>query len=120
MKLILDSQTLPFSDNQRRLIALIARYHRKALPKDSHPLFSQLSDKDRQKIRILAGMLRIADGLDRTHTCAIQSVECDFSNNNILVKYKASCPSDFEIEAASKKSDLLKQALGKNIRFTII
>jgi putative phosphoesterase len=120
MKLILNSKTLPFPDNQKRIIALIARYHRKALPKDSHPLFPLLSERDKQKIQILAGILRIADGLDRTHTCAIQSVACDLSNNNILVKNKASCPSDIEIEAASKKSDLLKWALGKNIRFIII
>lgn len=120
MKLILDSQKLPFSDNQRRLIALIARYHRKALPKDSHPLFSQLSDKNRQKTRILAGILRIADGFDRTHTCAVISVKCDLSGKDIIVGYKASRPSNFEMEAASKKSDLLKQALGRNLRLIII
>jgi putative phosphoesterase len=117
MKIILDSQTLPFTNNQRGIIALIARYHRKALPKDSHPLFSEMSDKDKQKTRILAGVLRIADGLDRTHTCVVKSVKCDVSENGILVKCEASCPSPFEIEAATKKSDLLTQALGKSIRF---
>jgi putative phosphoesterase len=120
MKLILDSKQLPFPDNQRRMIALIARYHRKALPKASHPLFSQLTDKEKQKIRILAGILRIADGLDRTHTCAIQSVDCELSDDNILVRNKTSRPSDLEMDAASDKSDLLKQALGKDIQFAII
>jgi putative phosphoesterase len=120
MKLILDSTTLPFPEDQRSMIALIARYHRKALPKDSHPLFSRLSDKDKQKTRILAGILRIADGLDRTHTSAIRSVKCDVNKNYILVRYRASCPSDLDIEAAAEKSDLLKQALGRNIRFIII
>ncbi|MFC1636028.1 HD domain-containing protein, partial [Planctomycetota bacterium] len=120
MKLILDSQMLPFPDHQRRIIALIARYHRKALPKDSHPVFSQLSGKDRQKTRILAGILRIADGLDRTHTCAVKSIKCDVSGKDILVKYKVSCPSPFEMEAAHKKSDLLEQALDKKIRLKVI
>jgi exopolyphosphatase/guanosine-5'-triphosphate,3'-diphosphate pyrophosphatase len=120
MKLILESQTLPFPDDRRRIIALIARYHRKALPKDSHPLFSQLSDKDKRKTRILAGILRIADGLDRTHTCAVKSIVCDLSGKDLLVKSKASGPSTFEIEAAYKKSDLLKQVLDKNIRFIAI
>jgi putative phosphoesterase len=117
MKLILDSQTLPFTDDQRRMIALIARYHRKALPKDSHPLFSQLSAMNKQKIRVLAGILRIADGLDRTHICTVQSVECDLTGKDLLVRYKASGSSPFEMEAAYKKSDLLKLALDKNIRF---
>ena len=120
MKIILNAQTLPFTDNQRRIIALIARYHRKALPKNSHPLFSQLSGKDKEKTRILAGILRVADGLDRTHTCAVQSITCDVSGNDILIQYKAASPSPFEMEAARKKSDLLQQALGKNIQFKMI
>jgi exopolyphosphatase/guanosine-5'-triphosphate,3'-diphosphate pyrophosphatase len=120
MKLILDSQTLPINDDRLMMIALIARYHRKALPKDSHPFFAQLSDKNQQKIRILAGILRIADGLDRTHTCTIKSVLCDLSGTDILVRYKASGPSTFEKEAAHKKSDLLKQVLNKNIRFAAV
>jgi putative phosphoesterase len=119
MRLILDSQSLPFTDNQRRIIALIARYHRKALPKASHSLFSQLSRKDKQKTRILAGILRVADGLDRTHTNAVTSVACDLKGNDVLVRYKASGPSTFEMEAAYKKSDLLKRALDKNIRFMV-
>ncbi len=120
MKLILASQTLPFPDNQRRIIALVARYHRKALPEGSHPVFSQLSDKDKQKTGILAGILRIADGLDRTHTCAVESIVCDVSGKDMLVRCKASGPSIFELEAAYKKSDLLKQVFDKKIRFVAI
>lgn len=120
MKLIFNSKKLPFTGNQLRMIALIARYHRKALPKDSHPLFSQLSNKDKKKTRILAGILRIADGLDRTHTCAVQTIKCDLSGKDILVRYQSPHPSTFEKEAAYKKSDLLKQVLNKNVRFIVI
>jgi putative phosphoesterase len=120
MKIIVDSQTLPFTEDQRRKVALIARYHRKALPKNSHPLFSQLSNKNKRKTRILAGILRIADGLDRTHTCAVKSVKCDLSGNDIVVGYNVCCPSPLEMEAAYEKSDLLRQALGRNIRLVVM
>jgi exopolyphosphatase/guanosine-5'-triphosphate,3'-diphosphate pyrophosphatase len=120
MKIISSSKMLPFIDNQRSMVALIARYHRKALPKDSHPLYSRLSVADKQKTRILGGILRVADGLDRTHTRAVKKLECDFSKNNLTVKCEASSHCDFEIEAAYKKSDLLKRALGKNVRFIVI
>ncbi len=120
MKIILNSQTLPLTDKQLKMTALIARYHRKALPKDSHPLFSHLPDKNKEKIRILAGILRIADGLDRTHTCAVKSVECNLSGNCLIVKCQATRSSAYEIEAAYKKSDLLKLALDKNIQFVVI
>jgi exopolyphosphatase/guanosine-5'-triphosphate,3'-diphosphate pyrophosphatase len=120
MKLIIDSNIPAFTDYQKRMTALITRYHRKALPKDSHPLFSELSDRDKQKIRILSGILRIADGLDRTHASVVKNIKCDFSGDDILVRYRSSGPSDFEIEAAYKKSDLLKETFGKNIRFIVI
>lgn len=120
MKIILASQTLPIPDDQRGMIALIVRYHRKALPKNSHSLFSQLSDKDKQKIRILGGILRIADGFDRTHSSVVKSVKCDLDGKDVLVKYKASGPSTFEEETAYKKSDLLAQAVCKNIQFMAV
>jgi hypothetical protein len=41
------------------------------------------------------------------------------SGNDVLVRYRASCPSAWEMGAALEKSDLLKQALGKNIRFVV-
>jgi exopolyphosphatase/pppGpp-phosphohydrolase len=120
MRLILASQTLPFADRQRTMIALIARYHRKALPKDSHPVFSRLSSHDKQKTRILAGILRIADGLDRTHTNAVTSVQCDLRGHDLTIGYRAAYLSASEMETAREKSDLLKQALDKNIRFVVI
>jgi putative phosphoesterase len=120
MRLILASRTLPFADEQRRMVALIARYHRKALPKDSHPIFSQLSNEDKQRTRFLAGILRVADGLDRTHTSAVKTLKCNTSGKDLLVRCKASSPSPFEMEAASSKSDLLEQVLGRKIRFAFI
>ena len=110
------SAVLTWSQHDRKR----ARYHRKVLPKDTHPLFSLLSNKDKQKIRILGGILKIADGLDRTHTSEVKSVKCDLSGKDIIVGYKASCPSNLEMEAAFKKSDLLKQTLGRNIQFRLV
>jgi exopolyphosphatase/guanosine-5'-triphosphate,3'-diphosphate pyrophosphatase len=56
------------------LIANVARYHRKAAPKKRHPNFARLDRPDRRLVRRLAAILRVADGLDRTHTQRVTAV----------------------------------------------
>ena len=57
-----------FGPQDIELIAQIARYHRKSLPRPSHPEYVALSPADRALVARLAGILRVADGLDRSHT----------------------------------------------------
>jgi exopolyphosphatase / guanosine-5'-triphosphate,3'-diphosphate pyrophosphatase len=56
------------------LVANVARYHRKSEPKSGHERYHALSKEDRKLVRGLAGILRIADGLDRTHTQRVRDV----------------------------------------------
>ena len=62
------------TDTEIEIIALVARYHRKSGPKDSHPEFTRLAPRERYIVRVLAGLLRVAIGLDRTHEGKITSV----------------------------------------------
>ena len=55
-------------------IALVARYHRKSEPKPKHAEFAALDDDDQRVVRALAGLLRIAIGLDRNHAGRVASV----------------------------------------------
>ncbi len=56
-----------FTDHEIEMIALVARYHRKSAPSAKHPEFAALRPRDQQAVRALAGILRVAIGLDRTH-----------------------------------------------------
>jgi len=67
--------TKAWSPEEALLVALVARYHRKAVPKESHPGYGELSGPDRATVNRLSGILRIADGLDRTHSNAIEGIE---------------------------------------------
>lgn len=64
---IRNSDLVGFTDHEIELIALIARYHRKGPPKPSHNDFANLSEAEQQLIIFLAGILRVAIGLDRSH-----------------------------------------------------
>lgn len=61
---IIQNTEIPgLSRNERRITALIARYHRKAVPKMLHPEYAALSMEDRSLVNKLASLLRIACAL---------------------------------------------------------
>jgi exopolyphosphatase/guanosine-5'-triphosphate,3'-diphosphate pyrophosphatase len=60
--------TLPnVTDEERHEIACIARYHGRALPSVSHEEFAALGEDARQRVSVLAALLRITDALDWSH-----------------------------------------------------
>lgn len=67
-------QLVGFTDREVELIAQVARYHRKSEPKPGHAEFQALSEADRHRVRLLAGMLRLAIALDRTRSGGVVAV----------------------------------------------
>jgi len=106
--LIISDQTLSLTDSERAIIANTARYHRKSVPKDSHNEFMELCSDDRNIVNILSSILRIADGLDRTHMSLIYRLTCRISDKYVWIKCYSDYHSRFDEEAALKKSDLFE------------
>ncbi len=65
--LIMHGDLRGFSSEEKAMLAHLVRYHRGAKPKRSHEEFAMLPRKARLTIARLAAILRIADGLDRSH-----------------------------------------------------
>lgn len=118
--LILSSKSLPFDKEEREIIAMIARYHRKSLPKDSHKIYRNFSEKDKRRVSVLASILRIADGLDRTHTSTIKKIKVRITDKEIHINIKASLSALLECEYARKKSDLLEKVSEKKVIVAIV
>ncbi len=115
LRMILQDQSLPLNDRERLLVALIARYHRKAPPQDGHEDFARLDGDDRRRVRALAGILRVADGLDRTHADAVRDVRCEVSAERIVIRCEVDGSADAEMCAASEKADLLESVFHRKI-----
>ncbi|GAC1299418.1 MAG: Ppx/GppA phosphatase family protein [Vulcanimicrobiaceae bacterium] len=102
------------------LIAALVRYHRKALPKLTHPEWTAASPALRRKIEGLAGMLRIADGLDRRHLAVVTSIEVTVSPGGILLTVDAMQDVAPEIEGARYKADLFERAFAAPVSFEAV
>lgn len=117
---IRNSELVGFTDHEIELIALIARYHRKSIPKTSHPEFARLSATDQRGVRRVAGLLRLAIGLDRRHDRRVISTTVRQRRGTLEIELAPQGTGDVDLEmyAAAERSDLLADELGKPIRIT--
>jgi len=115
--IIRNADLIGFNDQELEIIAQIARYHRKSEPKLSHEQFANLSDTDRQIVSLLAGILRIAIGLDRTHDGRCTNVRLKKKNGSLRLLIEGVPGSDLSLNtyAARERIDLLERTLNAPI-----
>ena len=75
MYLIENSDLFGLTRHDMLIVAVVARYHRKAVPNPAHPEFASLPLEDRMEVAKLAALLRVADSLERVHREAPRKLE---------------------------------------------
>ncbi len=108
--LIMHGDLPAFSAREVELIANVARYHRRAYPKKKHTNLARLRKRDRRLVRFLSGILRVADGLDRTHAQAVSSVTPELEDERIRLIVEAEAPPQVELWDADRKAGLFEKA----------
>lgn len=109
--IILKEEIQGFAGEEVKIIACIARFHRGSLPdKNRHELYASFQKTDRKIIKRLAGILRLADGLDVEHDAVYEKIEISFDEINrvlnIMLYPKQNSHPD--IAKAIRKRDLLE------------
>jgi exopolyphosphatase/guanosine-5'-triphosphate,3'-diphosphate pyrophosphatase len=106
-----------YTDREIELIALVARYHRKSAPKAKHAEFAALRPEDQAMVTVLAGLLRVAIGLDRNHDGRVVEVACDAGGDRLVVSAAGRDRADLSLEvySAAARKELLEAALGAEI-----
>lgn len=104
-----------YTERETEIIAQVARYHRRSAPKPSHAAFTQLDKSDRDRIRWLAGMLRIAIALDRTRSGLVADmlVSADESKIRISALVAEGVDASVEVFMANSRSALLADTSGR-------
>ena len=115
LRLICNDDTIELDDRERKLVACVARYHRKAMPNDKHPCYADLDEPSRQLVWMLAGILRVADGLDYTHGSVVGDLAVRVKGQTLEII--ARCRSDAvgELASAERKSNVLANATGMQV-----
>lgn len=117
--LIRHSDLTGFREEQIRLIAAIARYHRKRKPDRADPELAGMAARERRVVGVLAGILRLADALDRTHNRLVRDVDVTLKNGIVRMEVLAHPDARLEIWFAEQKASLLAQELDRKIHFSL-
>ena len=108
-----------FTDGEIEVIAQTARYHRRSAPKKKHEAFAGLDDEDRRVVRTLAGILRVAIGLDRTHAGLVDRVRVAAAagTDGRLIVEVGGGETDLgtEIYSANERRGLLEEVLDREL-----
>lgn len=108
-----------FTAEEIEMIANIARYHRRAAPHIDHATFKAFLPPQRRTVEILSALLRIADGLDRSHFSVVQDLDVKLGKP-VTIRVYTSGDAELELWAARNRADLFEQVFKRSLQFDVI
>jgi exopolyphosphatase/guanosine-5'-triphosphate,3'-diphosphate pyrophosphatase len=105
-----------FDPKEIEVMALIARYHRRATPRKGHPGYTDLPSPQRKAVKVLSACLRLAEGLDRSHAQVLDSVRLDDRGADYLLQLNTVGDTELELWAAGRHVTAFEGMLGKPVR----
>ena len=119
--MVRNSELMGLSDREVELVAQVARYHRKSVPKPEHAEFAALSAADQKIVRSLAALLRVAIGLDRTYDGRVKSVSAKVGADEITIAVKPKgkkADIALNLYAANERKGLLADVSRRKVKFS--
>jgi exopolyphosphatase / guanosine-5'-triphosphate,3'-diphosphate pyrophosphatase len=113
--LIMNGDLRGFEPEEIGVMALVARYHRRAAPNRRHEGYGDLPSGLRKVVKVLSAFLRIAEALDRSRHGVIRAV--DVRTEGRALRLVASGVGDCELEvwAATRQLPILAEALHRRV-----
>ncbi len=113
--LIQNSELFGLSKKDLTIVALIARYHRRASPKSTHEFYSTLDQESRLAVAKMASILRVADALDRGHNQRVTDITFSRDGNRFVVHVSSIDDIALEQLALSGKGTMFEEVYGMSV-----
>ena len=110
--LLRNSELFGIGESDLKLVALVARYHRRAAPQPSHDVYSRLGRRDRVAVTKLAAILRIANAMDEGRTQKVHDFECKVVADRVQVLGNDAADISLEQMAVSNARKLFEEIYG--------
>lgn len=109
------SDVVGLNETDRMLAAQVAFFHRKELPSSEHVGYMALPREDRLRVSKLAGILRLADVLDRGHRQFVKELRAEITGDKLLLHLHVAGDLGIILDALPKKADLLEMVTGLQV-----
>ncbi len=118
--LIRHGELLGYSHLEHLMVAAIARYHRRSLPKKRHYEWQSLITKQNKKlVEEMALILRLASALNRRPKPVVSDLKISLEQNNLIIYLKSERKNNkLELEEWSLMncSGIIKEITGRNLK----
>jgi exopolyphosphatase/guanosine-5'-triphosphate,3'-diphosphate pyrophosphatase len=115
--LVRNGQLRGFSPTEVELLAAVVRWHRRGEPRVSDE-FPLLDAAAMDRVRALAAILRVADGLDRSRNQNVYGLDAMITPSLVLLRIRTLDDAELEIWGARRKRELLEKVLDRELELT--
>jgi exopolyphosphatase/guanosine-5'-triphosphate,3'-diphosphate pyrophosphatase len=99
------------------VVANVARYHRRAMPQNSHLPYMALDRDTRIVVSKLAALLRLANSLDADHLQKVRDLRVVAEEGALVLEVDGAGDLTMERLASLSRSDLLTEVFGRRVLF---
>lgn len=104
-----------FDPDEIAVLTCVGRFHRRSNPKASFPVYGGLDPAARDRVDRLTALLRVADGLDRSHSAAVESVAATVQAGAVALTVHAAGEIDGELWGLRRKRELFERVFGRSL-----
>ena len=115
MYLIRHSELFGLGEKEQLLVALVARYHRRASPQPNHEGYSSLEREDRITVSKLAAILRIAIALDESRSGRVSDLTCRIEDERVVIYMADVDDVSLEQLAVRQHGGLFDEVFGRSV-----
>jgi exopolyphosphatase/guanosine-5'-triphosphate,3'-diphosphate pyrophosphatase len=113
--LVANADVAGFSDQERQVVALVARYHRRTPPEAGRPDLKALAPGQLLLVRRLVAILRVADALDRSHSQPVLALRASVPKGRVRVVARARAALDLELWDVAREAAFFRQVIGRRL-----
>ncbi|HEU0119918.1 MAG TPA: Ppx/GppA phosphatase family protein [Bryobacteraceae bacterium] len=110
--LVANADLPAFTTEERGIIALLCRYHRKSMPSARHVGYQNLSPANQRLVLRLVPILRLADALDRSHDQRVDALAVELLPNQAVIALRSDADTNLELWAGERAGEVFRQVFG--------
>jgi CHAD domain-containing protein len=116
--IVLDADMSGLDENEQAIVACLVAFHRKKVRPELEPAYVRLGKKDQHLALCLASLLRVADGLDYSHTQTTHLQTCEVRRRGVVLHLRGPHAEE-DGSRAVKKADLWHRVFQQEVEVTM-
>lgn len=115
MYLITHSALFGLTSDDLAVVGLVARYHRRSMPKTTHYPYASMERGRRVIVSKLAAILRIAIALDASRSQRIRTIACSLNSRRVVISVPAVVDLSIEQIALRRNRQFFESIFGLDV-----